>query len=243
MSKDPTKRPSLTTALCLGIFELHKNISFGFDPFSIENLSDVDANWPKLIDYLNELSRSEATGATAAAAASSRKSTTLKKSSGEKQQPPCLLMVNEKLIDVLLKPFMFFSARVREVIFPGIFIPREDSERRLVGNLDHLSYLRERYEKSGGVGGSGGGGKSEGARLEPFLDVDKYKAFVLPRILSLFSMRSTQIRIVLLQYFPFYVSYITDLDTLKYELLPEVWYPRCVSNNNLINMNKGVLFV
>ena len=58
--------------------------------------------------------------------------------------------------------------------------------------------------------------------LEPFMDLDKYKAFVLPRIINLFSMHSTQIRLVLLEYFPFYITLVNDSDTLRYEILPEV---------------------
>lgn len=236
MSKEASKRPTMGMALQLALFELHRFTPTGFDPFRLESLNDVEQNWPQLISYLNEIASHE-NGKSAANGgsrllSSSKKSSSSSSTNNNPSKHPCLLLVNEKLIDVLLKPFMFFSERVRSDIFPAILLPKSPAfNKPSVLNIDHMLLQMKEMNKATTLTGDDGKKKrddpnvssSSSSRLEPFLDVDKYKAFVLPRILSLFSMRSTQIRIVLLQYFPFYVPFITDQDTLKYEILPEVY--------------------
>lgn len=243
LAKEASKRPPIGMALNLPLFEPlreNRHTPAGFDPFRIESLADVEQNWPQLMSYLCEVaaSENEKHANTPIRFSGKMKSSNSSNSNGGGKLP-CFLLVNEKLIDVLLKPFMFFSERVREEIFPAILVPKGGTRMTNACNLAHLGYLRElsgrgekwgrngRVESENGGKSKSGRGKTESAtttRLEPFLDADKYKAFVVPRLLGLFSMRSTQIRTCLLEYFPFYVSFITDMDTLKYEVLPEVNY-------------------
>ena len=78
------------------------------------------------------------------------------------------------------------------------------------------------YGQYVGGGSTAPADSNESTRLRPFIDAHKYKAFVLPRILHLFTMHITPIRIMLLQYFPFYIDLIDDKYMLEHELLPEV---------------------
>jgi serine/threonine protein kinase len=222
LNKDPQQRPNMNEALNLKLFDLYRDSSTNnssylsenntndsssdikdisnqsnFDPFKLNNLDDLENNLTKLIEHLNEIVKSE-------------KET--KKSA--KALPN--LQLNEKLIDFLLSPFMFFSTNVTRQIFPSLFIPKEEYKKFKNNSLNMIYYHNclnnsslYQEENSNNI-------------LKPFIDLDKYKAIVLPRILNLFSMRSMQIRIVLLEYFPFYIQYINDFDTLKYEILPEV---------------------
>lgn len=228
LNKDPMRRPSLKSALNLSLFDLCKDMSLSesssslpnltnnhlnednsliFDPFKMENLNELEQNTSKLVDYLNNLIRNE---------------TELKKLKKKSTN----LFLNEKLIDFLLKPIMFFSGKIKTSVFPSVFIPKEEFNKNLNKsdfrnkffiNQFHFLENNQKTDNSDTIDEN-----EKSIFLSPFIDLDKYKAFVLPRILSLFSMRSTQIRLVLLEYFPFYISLINDQDTLKYEILPEV---------------------
>lgn len=222
LNKDPKLRPSMNEALNLKLFELYRDSSTSnssnlsenntndssadlkdlsnqsnFDPFKLTNLDDLENNLTKLVDYLSELVKNEK----------------------ETKKPNKILpnlQLNEKLIDFLLSPFMFFSPNVTKQIFPSLFIPKEEYTKFKNNSLNMIYYHNclnnsNIYHEENDVN-----------ILKPFIDLDKYKAIVLPRILNLFSMRSMQIRIVLLEYFPFYIQYINDFDTLRYEILPEV---------------------
>ena len=130
-------------------------------------------------------------------------------------------LVKEKLIDVLLKPFMFFSPKVREQIFPFIFIPKQYfcmEKPMFQQGVDSFYYSIYQNFLDNKISHSA---KKTKETIEPFIEISKYKTFVIPRILNLMSMHSTQIRLVLLEYFPFYVNEIDDVDTLQYEILPE----------------------
>ena len=127
--------------------------------------------------------------------------------------------VNEKLVDFLLSPCMFFKDKIRNEIFPSVFIPKEETTTNTTRAMNLHFYSNFTHFKKFAQD------KQLHFILEPFIPMNKYKAFVLPRILNLFSMRSTQIRLVLLEYFPFFISHINDMDTLRYEILPEVNLP------------------
>jgi hypothetical protein len=206
LSKDPAKRPTIREALSCNLFELYRvdnHETSSFDPFRIENLNDLESQFSQLEDYLSELIKNENSGKSQAS---------LKKSC---RPPHQILFVNEKLIEFLLKPFMFYSTGVKKLIFPNILIPKEEylnEQQRVAFNLRRLRASDADDNDD----------NSHVPKLEPFLDLNKYKALVLPRVLNLFAMHSTQIRIVLLEYFPFYISYVNDKETLKYEILPEV---------------------
>ncbi len=221
LNKDPMQRPTLIYALNLNLFDVYTsngnmNTSNSianslnssvhefvensssvnpendtFDPLKIDDLTQLEYNWPKLMAYLKNATQNNAN-----------------------------ILLNERLIDFLLSTFMFFSDKARRFIFPSIFIPKEN--RFSVNNNNNnntrinLNYLKTFFLANENDL------KDENMVLEPFISVDKYKAFVLPKILNLFSMRSSQIRIVLLEYFPFYITLVNDFDTLKYEILSEV---------------------
>lgn len=222
LSKDPSQRPTLKSALNLSIFDLCKDLTLNnsvqsgvnefneeelnssnqetctiFDPFKLNNLNDLDQHWYKLVEYLGNLTSSE---------------NEFKKSNKKKSNN---FVINEKLIDFLLSPHMFFSDKIKEHIFPSVFIPKEEFSNSSSVNQFYLfkNYFSSKFPEKI---------NESSEQLKPFIDLDKYKAFVLPRILNLFSMHSVQIRLVLLDYFPFYISLINDQDTLKYEILPEV---------------------
>ena len=57
--------------------------------------------------------------------------------------------------------------------------------------------------------------------IRPFINENKYTAYVLPHILSLFLLKILNIRLVLLDYFKYFVYFIKNNDTLRYEILPE----------------------
>ena len=184
------RRPTLQDALEIHIFDLYNtNInSIESELFKIENLNDLDANFPQIINYL-----------------------------AEKQ------LVNEKLIDFLLKPFMFFSPKVREQIFPFLFIPKQYfcmEKTMFQQSVDSFYYSIYQNFLKNKISHSAYKTKDT---IEPFIEMSKYRTFVIPRILNLMTMHSTQIRLVLLEYFPFYVNEIDDVDTLQFEILPEAY--------------------
>ncbi len=211
LHKDASVRPRLSNALNLKLFNLYKNFSQSetslkeshvvtfqslaltsnkeenrkneFDPFKLNNLNDIEENWAQLADYMQNIT-------------------------SKNMQKKCSL-INEKLIDFLLTPFMFFSPKMCKLLLPSVLIPKNSQVSQSSLNLTSLTdedsdLLRKQFE--------------------PFIELDKYKAFVIPRILNLFTIHSSQIRLVLLKYFPYYVHHINDTDTLKYEILPEVIY-------------------
>ena len=74
-----------------------------------------------------------------------------------------------------------------------------------------------------------------GVSIEPFMDMSKYRTFVIPRVLNLMSMHSVQVRMVLLEYFPFYCGMINDLESLRYEVLPEMLLGLKDTNDELVS--------
>ena len=141
-------------------------------------------------------------------------------------------MLNENLIDFLMSPIMFFSSRVREKILPIVLIPSKTNDNEMVSGFNSKNKWNFKIDQ-----------KNEELCLEPLIDSDRYKAFVLPRILSLFTMRSVQIRVVLLEYFPFYVQLINDTDTLKYEILPELLIGLKEKNDQLVSLTFSSLSI
>ena len=104
-------------------------------------------------------------------------------------------LVNENFINFLLQPFMFFSEKIRKFILPAILIPKSTNES--------------------------GGSRVE---LNSFINENKYTAYVLPHILSLFLLKILIVRLVLLDYFQHYIYFIKNTDTLRHEILPEYVY-------------------
>lgn len=211
LSNDPKKRPHIKAAIELQFFDVCKNSFCGvsqdkFDPFKIQNLSDLESNVENLLDYLKDICKME---------------TKVKKK-----------ILNENLIDFLVSPIMFFSQRIREKILPSVLIPSELNEKKMLNNF----YLYKNWNLNKEFIG-------EELSLQPLIDLDKYKAFVVPRILSLFTMRSLQIRKVLLQFFPFYIHLINDLDTLKYEILPELLIGLKEKNDELVSLTFSCLAI
>lgn len=221
LDKDGAKRPTMRTALTLNLFELYSNNDNtsrqheSFDPFKLQSLDDLESNFAQLVEYLDRLIKNENNFLTVGPNNAHVKNKT-KLSNSRSQQ---MMLVNEKLIDFLLKPFMFFSAKVKQIIFPSIFVPKEEYVKNNK-NFNCWPFMGGFRNLSGDAAQSIG----DYPLLEPFLDLNKYKALVLPRILDLFCMHSIQIRTVLLEYFPYYIWHINDKDTLKYEILPEVSY-------------------
>ncbi len=229
LNKDPAMRPTLSYALNMSLFELYNNSasnsmnsSFNehvgnnnfnesagetnhFDPFRINDLEKLEKEWPRLVSYLTSLTQSESINESSPT-----------KSSIKKVRDHVL---NEKLIDFLLSPFMFFSEKVSKFIFPSVFIPKGELN---MNNKSRFDYLKMFMLSNTNQAVLATESDENRIHLEPFMDTEKYKVFVLPRILNLFSMHSIQIRLVLLEYFPFYITLVNDVDTLKYEILPEV---------------------
>ena len=194
LSTDPRERPSLSSALEIKLFDLYKTNTD-------ENSSEAQLF---KIDNLEDL----------------EKNFTKLMEYLEHVEPS---MVNEKLIDFLLAPFMFFSERVRKQIFPLLFIPKEFyiGEENFQSKIDFKNFYFSIFQKF--VGDKCIENEmTMGISIEPFMDLVKYKTFVIPRVLNLMTMHSTQIRLVLLEYFPFYISYVNDNESLHYEILPEV---------------------
>lgn len=215
LSNDPKKRPSIKAAIELQCFDVCKNLSCAaaaadsqdkFDPLKIQNLNDLELNFDNLTEYLADLCKMEAK---------------LRKK-----------VLNENLIDFLVSPIMFFSARVREKVIPIVLIPSQIQENEMVSGFCSNKYWNLKKEL-----------KSDKISLQPLIDADRYKAFVLPRILNLFTMRSVQIRVVLLEFFPFYVQLINDTDTLKYEILPELLIGLKEKNDELVSLTFSCLAI
>lgn len=104
--------------------------------------------------------------------------------------------ITEATVDFLLSPYMFFLSKARQDILPFVLIPSNNTHK--------IQRNRDKCLKNS------------------ILNDDKYKTYVLPRVLNLFSLRILQIRLVLLEYFKYYICFINNQDILKYELLPEV---------------------
>jgi hypothetical protein len=100
-------------------------------------------------------------------------------------------LINENFINFLLQPFMFFSDKIRKFILPAILVARSS------------------------------GGAVVGSEIQPFINENKYVAYVLPRILSLFLLKILCVRLVLLDYFQYFIYFIRNNDTLRFEILPE----------------------
>jgi hypothetical protein len=328
LSKRPAERPTFKSAVNLRLFDLYKCFSDNLSTISlngddsllltrrvddsdsslkqddtgqqqqpldtlksINSLEELEAEWSKVVDYLEAI------------VGASKQPQSQPQSQLQQQQ----LVVTEKLVELLLRPFMFYSSRVRQVIFPSVFIPREEyakletagghsamstattaaatmmstthhksTHKASVGfNLKHFFHTKlllllksspsASASASSSVVGTGGYQSLNGGAitavneadnqaaqhqqplkhspppaghcsLEPFIDLDKYKAFVLPRILNLFSMHIAPVRLVLLEYFPFYIYLINDTDTLKYELLPELLLGLKDKNDQIVSL-------
>jgi hypothetical protein len=220
---ETTTAAAIAEAVAPGTVQNINGTTAHFDPFKIDNLDALEANWSKLVNYLMNLTQSESTSSSSSTATSPAKTAAAPGLLSQKKTREHLL--NEKLVDLLLSPFMFFSEKVTKNIFPSVFIPKGELR---INNKRSFDYLKNFMLSNGSdaVAATATAAANENTNghrhLEPFMDLSKYKVFVLPRILNLFSMHSTQIRLVLLEYFPFYITLVNDLDTLKYEILPEV---------------------
>ena len=62
---------------------------------------------------------------------------------------------------------------------------------------------------------------TNGKITSSFINENKYTAYVLPHILSLFLLKILNVRLVLLDYFQYFIYFIKNNDTLRYEILPE----------------------
>lgn len=215
LSSNPTERPTLKSALDIKLFDLYK---YNSDTTSIESqlfrIDNLEDLETNFSKLLDYLSE-------------------LKPSS-----------VNEKLIDFLLAPFMFFSARIQKEVFPLLFIPKElyVGEENFQAKIDFKNFYFSIYQNFTG-GKCMHNEMTMGVSIEPFMDLNKYKTFVIPRILNLITMHSTQIRLVLLEYFPFYISHINDNDSLLYEILPELLLGLKDKNDELVSMTFACLSI
>jgi serine/threonine protein kinase len=54
-----------------------------------------------------------------------------------------------------------------------------------------------------------------------FINENKYTAYVVPHILNLFLLKILNVRLVLLDYFHYFIYFIKNNDALRYEILPE----------------------
>lgn len=215
LSTDPRERPSLSSALEIKLFDLYKTNTD-------ENSSEAQLF---KIDNLEDL----------------EKNFTKLMEYLEHVEPS---MVNEKLIDFLLAPFMFFSERVRKQIFPLLFIPKEFyiGEENFQSKIDFKNFYFSIFQKF--VGDKCIENEmTMGISIEPFMDLVKYKTFVIPRVLNLMTMHSTQIRLVLLEYFPFYISYVNDNESLHYEILPELLLGLKDKNDELVSQTFACLSI
>ena len=182
LNKDPAQRPTFQRALNLKLFDYNKLASSMAQSFSSLSASSIKSSFdPYQITSLDDLELGY--------------SNLVEHLAGLNDE--CL--VNEKLIDFLLSPLMFFSDKVRKNIFPSILIPKDVSSSSLIDSFYSYSLNLN---------------KDNTSKLKPFLTLNNYKAFVIPRVLTLFSIHSTQIRIGLLEFFPFYAPHINDNDTL-----------------------------
>jgi len=197
LSTEPTERPTLQCALKIKLFDMYRtNPDTSLDSSVLTHLLTIDnlEDLEKNVDKLVEY---------------------LSQLSPD--------MVNEKLVELLLEPFMFFSERVRKEVLPLVLIPKEIyvGEEDFRSRIDFSNFYYSVYTDF--VGGKCMRNEmTMGVSIAPFMDMSKYKTFVIPRVLGLMSMHSVQIRLVLLEYFPFYVGLINDDESLRYEVLPEM---------------------
>ncbi len=183
LNKDPIQRPTFETALNLKLFDYNKLVSSMAQSFSSLSASSIKSSFdPYQIASLDDLELNYLNLVDHLAGLSDE----------------CL--ANEKLIDFLLSPLMFFSDKVRKTIFPSLLIPKDVSSSSIIDSFYSYSLNLS---------------KETNCKLKPFLSLNNYKAFIIPRVLTLFSIHSTQIRIGLLEFFPFYAPHINDNDTLK----------------------------
>ena len=183
LSKEPSQRPTFHAALNLKLFDYNKQTLSTTQSSSNSCVTAVKPSFdPYQITSLDDLETNYSQLVDYLASLTDE----------------CL--VNEKLIDFLLSPLMFFSNKVRKNIFPSLFIPKDVSSSPIIDSFYSYSLNLS---------------KETTAKLKPFLSLNNYKAFIIPRVLSLFSIHSTQIRLGLLEFFPFYAPHINDNDTLK----------------------------
>lgn len=200
LSKDPVQRPDFQHALNLKIFDFNKPASISRKSFNPYTIFNLDDLEVNFNNLIDYLS-----------------------------SLPGDEFANEKLIDFLLSPFMFFSQKVKQQIFPSLFIPNDVASHSLIDNFYFYSLNKQK--------------QIDDLVLKPFLNLNNYKAFVIPRVLTLFSMRSTHIRLVLLEYFPFYVTQINDNDTLRYEVLPELLAGLKDKNDDIVSLTFSCLAI
>ncbi len=218
LSTEPTERPTLGCALKIQLFDLYrKNPDSGLENSDLSQLLAIDnlEDLEKNIDKLIEY---------------------LSKLSSD--------MVNEKLVEFLLEPFMFYSERIRKEVLPLIFIPKEVyvGEENFRNRIDFSNFYYSVYTDY--VGGKCMQNEMTlGVSIEPFMEMSKYKTFVIPRVLGLMSMHTMQIRLVLLEYFPFYVGLINDEESLKYEVLPEMLLGLKDRNDEIVSKTFACLSV
>lgn len=215
LSSDPAERPSLKKALDIKLFSSYK---------TNEDENSTESQLFK-IDNLEDLEKNF---------------TMLLNYCANLAAPS----VNEKLIDFLLTPFMFFSERMRKEIFPMLFIPKEVyvGEENFQSKLDFTNFYFSVYQNYM-TGKCMHNEMTMGISIEPFMDLNKYKTFVIPRVLNLLTMHSTQIRLVLLEYFPFYIGHINDNQSLHYEILPELLVGLKDKNDQLVSLTFSCLSI
>lgn len=215
LSADPIERPNLESALKIGLFDLYR----------VGDETNSDETHLFKIDNLEELDQNF-----------DKLLDYLCNLKPEK--------VNEKLIEFLLLPFMFYSDRMRREVFPMVFVPKEvyvnesNFQNQIDFNNFHFSvyhdFVSEKCRRNE---------MTMGVSIEPFMEMNKYKTFVVPRVLELMSMHSLQIRLVLLEYFPFYVGMINDEESLRYEVLPEMLLGLKDRNDELVSRTFACLSV
>ena len=215
MSTNPTERPTLKNALDINLFSSYKT---NVDENSVENQLFK-------IDNLEDLEKNFTVLLNYCANLTAEQ-------------------VNEKLIDFLLTPFMFFSERMRKELFPLLFIPKElyVGEEQFQTKIDFTNFYFSVYQNYI-TGKCMRNEMTMGISIEPFMDLNKYRTFVIPRILNLLTMHSTQIRLVLLEYFPFYIGHINDNQSLHYEILPELLVGLKDTNDELVSLTLSCLSI
>ena len=181
LSLDPTERPQMSVALTLSMFkpsrsdntaEKSRNLFTLSNLFRFKSDTEIDAFLQQVVNEFFELI-----------------------ASGNDE------FIDEKMIEFLLSPYMFFFDRMREQVLPLILTPKSHVATKVGKNLTLTQ-------------------SASAAKI--FIGDEKYKTYVLPRVLNLFRMRSFVIRATLLEYFHAYLPFIQNLDALRYEILPEV---------------------
>lgn len=68
----------------------------------------------------------------------------------------------------------------------------------------------------------------------PLFSVETFTTYILPKIQQLFLVRDSQIRLILLEYFPHYVNFITNKEQLSDHILPQLLLGIKDTNDHLV---------